>query len=267
MGTIFECRNANKAYGGLLAVKDLTFSVEEGEIYAIAGPNGAGKTTLFDTITGVSSLTSGVIRFAGREIQRLRPDGICRLGIARTLQTTVGFDTQTVLSNALVGAILGRPGTGHPTMRFSDEALVAALDALEFCDLLHLQAESVSKLPVFDRKRLMLATALATRPKMLLLDEPVGGLNRTEREEMIALVRRVNQAGTTVLLIEHVMKAVLALANRLLVLHHGQKIVEGPPVDVLRDERVIEVYLGQAGRQGVGATSVAGGGNGHAEGN
>lgn len=263
---IFECENANKAYGGLHAVKDLSFSIEEGEIYAIAGPNGAGKTTLFDTITGVSPLTSGAIRFAGREIQRMRPHAICRLGIARTFQTTVGFDTQTVLTNALVGAILGRQGSsGNPTLQFSDEAIGAALEALEFCGMLDMQHYEASKLPTFDRKRLMLATALATRPRLLLLDEPVGGLNRAEREAMVSLVRKVNQSGITVLLIEHVMKAVQALANRLLILHHGQKIVEGPPADVLRDERVIRVYLGggvrarAAGAAGTSPTPNGGG--------
>jgi branched-chain amino acid transport system ATP-binding protein len=250
MATIFECQNASKDYGGLQAVKDLTFSVEEGETYAIAGPNGAGKTTLFDTITGVSALTRGAIRFEGREIQRMHSDAICRLGIARTFQTTTGFDTQTVLTNALVGAILGRKGSnGNPTMQFSDQALEAALDALEFCGMLHLQRQQVGQLPVFDRKRLMLATALATRPRLLLLDEPVGGLNRTEREAMVGLVRKVNRAGVTVLLIEHSMKAVQALAGRLLILHHGQKIAEGPPTEVLRDDRVIEVYLGGQARE------------------
>ena len=260
MATIFECENASKDYGGLQAVKDLTFSIEEGEIYAIAGPNGAGKTTLFDTITGVAVLTRGAIRFDGREIQRMSSDKICRLGIARTFQTTTGFDSQTVLTNALVGAILGRRGSGNPTFRFSGEAVEAALDALEFCGMLELQGREVRTLPVFDRKRLMLATALSTKPRLLLLDEPVGGLNRTEREETIDLVRRVSQAGITVLLIEHVMKAVQALANRLLVLHHGQRIAEGPPAEVLRDQRVIEVYLGGQAR---GRTGNDGGGGDH----
>jgi branched-chain amino acid transport system ATP-binding protein len=244
MATLFECQKVNKAYGGLSAVKDLTFSVEEGEIYAIAGPNGAGKTTLFDTITGVSPVTSGVIRFDGQDIQHRRPDSICRLGIARTFQTTVGFDTQTVLTNALVGSMLGRKGTGNPSTRFSEAAIEAALDALEFCDLLNKQGQLASQLTVSERKRLMLATALSTQPKLLLLDEPVGGLNRTEREDMLSLVRRVNQVGVTVLLIEHIMKAVQAVAGRLLILHHGEKIAEGPPGQVLRDKRVIEVYLG-----------------------
>ncbi|MCU0510074.1 MAG: ABC transporter ATP-binding protein [Anaerolineae bacterium] len=258
MGTIFECQNATKAYGGLTAVKDLSFSVNQGDIFAIAGPNGAGKTTLFDTITGVSALTSGSIRFEGQEIQRLHPDRICRLGISRTFQTTTGFDTQTVLTNALVGATLGRKGTGRPTVRFSDEAVEAALDALELCGMLHLQGQQTGKLPVFDRKRLMVATAMATQPKLLLLDEPVGGLNRAERDAMVDLIRKVQQSGVTVLLIEHIMKAVQALANRLLILHHGQKVAEGPPAEVLRDERVIEVYLGRAARH---TAAVAGGGH------
>jgi len=258
MAAIFECDNVSKDYGGLRAVKDLTFSVERGEIYAIAGPNGAGKTTLFDTISGVSPVTSGVIRFDGHEIHRRRPDNICRLGIARTFQTTVAFDSQTALTNVLVGSILGRDGAGNPTMRFSDEAIEAALDGLEFCELLDKQGRLASQLTVSERKRLMLATALATKPNLLLLDEPVGGLNRAEREEMVRLVRKVNQAGVTVLLIEHVMKAVQALANRLLILHHGEKIAEGPPGEVLRDERVIEVYLG--GRHREKAAGNGGGG-------
>lgn len=250
MSMIFECDKVTKAYGGLMAVKDVSFSLEEGEIFAIVGPNGAGKTTLFDTISGISLATGGKIRFKGHEIQNLRPDKICRLGISRTFQTTVAFDSQTVLTNVLIGSILGRQGSsGNPILGFKPEAVDAALDALEFCELLDKQGWLASALSVFERKRLMLATALATRPNLLLLDEPVGGLNRTEREEMTQFVRKINQAGITVLMIEHIMKVVQALASRMLVLHHGETIAEGPPAEVLRNERVVEVYLGGKRRE------------------
>ena len=256
MTTIFECENVSKTYGGLRAVKNVTFSVEQGEVFAIVGPNGAGKTTLFDTISGVSPVTEGVIRFQGHEIQRLPPHKICRLGVARTFQTTVTFNTQSVLTNALVGGVLGRYGeSGKPTLYFSSEAIEAALDALDFCDLLDKQEYAAHELTGFERKRLMMATALAAKPSVLLLDEPVGGLNRTEREEMVELVQKVNSAGMTVLMIEHVMKAVQALAHRMLVLHHGELIAEGPPAEVLRDERVIEVYLGGQGREKVASNN------------
>lgn len=256
MATIFECDKVSKAYGGLLAVKDVTFSVEQSEIFAVVGPNGAGKTTLFDIISGISSVTDGIIRFNGQEIQRLSPDRICRLGIVRTFQTTVTFDTQTVLTNALIGGVFGRQGgKGNPTLWFQSEAVEAALDALEFCNLLDKQELQAAALSGFERKRLMLATALATQPALLLLDEPVGGLNRTEREEMIQLVQKINRSGITVLMIEHVMKAVQALANRMLVLHHGETIAEGRPTEVLRDKRVVEVYLGGRGRDNIAPKS------------
>src|SRR5207302_9144143 len=187
---ILECQKVSKAYGGLLAVSDLSFAVEPGEVYAIVGPNGAGKTSLFDCISGINRATSGAIRFRDREIQGLRPHDICRLGLARTFQTTVAFDSQTVLANVLVAGTFGRE-TEHPTLWFKPEAQEYALDALALCGLADRQRVLAGELTVLARKRLMLATALAMRPALLLLDEPFGGLNPAERTQMIELIRTV----------------------------------------------------------------------------
>jgi branched-chain amino acid transport system ATP-binding protein len=253
---ILECQKVSKAYGGLLAVSDLSFAVEPGEVYAIVGPNGAGKTSLFDCISGVNPASQGVIRFRDHEIQRLRAHEICRLGLARTFQTTVAFDSQTVLTNVLIGGAFGRQDL-NPFLSFKESATEAALESLALCGLAGLQRAPAGQLPVLARKRLMLATALATRPKLLLLDEPFGGLNPAERTQMIDLIKLVARTGVTILMIEHVMKAVQALANRVLVIHHGQQITEGAPAKVLRDPRVIEVYLGSLRPMGPDAPDAA----------
>lgn len=240
---ILECQRVSMAYGGLLAVRELSFAVEPGEVYAIVGPNGAGKTSLFDCISGVSRATSGHIRFLGRDIQHLRAHQICQRGLARTFQTTVGFDSQTVLTNALVGSAFGNERK-KLLLKFTKDAVEAAIDALVLCGLGNRQRAVAGELPVLGRKRLMLATALASRPKLLLLDEPFGGLNPAERGQMIDLIRDIAGTSITVLMIEHVMRAVQALADRILVMDHGQEIAQGPPSTVLRDPKVIEVYLG-----------------------
>lgn len=239
---VIECEEVTKAFGGLVAVDDLTFSVDDGEFFAIVGPNGAGKTTLFGAISGLSPATAGVIRFDGREIQDLRPHVICRLGLARTFQTVTAFDSQNVLTNVLNGSVFGQ-ASGSAWFSFPADAVETAVHALDLVGLADQQHVEVAGMPVLARKRLMLATALATQPRVLMLDEPVGGLNAAERGEFIDVIGQVASSGVTVLMIEHVMKAVQALATRMMVLHHGRKIAEGSPKEVLRDERVVEVYL------------------------
>ena len=208
-------------------------------------PNGHGTTTLCNCNSGLNPATSGSVRFQDRYVQSLRAHDICRLGLARTFQTTVAFDSQTVLTNVLVGSTFGRKGQ-YPVLTFGQSAIEAALEALALCGLAQQQRSLAGSLPVLARKRLMLATALATRPHLLLLDEPFGGLNPAERSQMIDLIRVIAGTDVTILMIEHVMKAVQALANRILVIHHGQQIAEGPPSKGLRDPRGTEEYPGTA---------------------
>jgi branched-chain amino acid transport system ATP-binding protein len=252
--TLIQCAQVTKAYGGLAAVKDLSFSVDEGEFLAIVGPNGAGKTTLFDGISGVAPITSGHIQLDGERIDRESPSAICRKGLARTFQTTSAFDSQNVITNVAISARFGR-AEGMGWRSFDEASLQAGLVALEFVGLADSQAEIAGMLPVLDRKRLMLATALATKPRVLLLDEPFGGLNAAERATFVDLLRVVVASGVTVLMIEHVMKAVLALATRVLVLHHGELLTDGPPDVVMRDPRVVEVYLGRTASRMIGGRS------------
>jgi len=226
-----------KRFRGLTAVDGASFQVGEGEIFAVIGPNGAGKTTLFNLIAGVLAPDAGAIAFAGTRIDGLTPDAICRRGIGRTFQLVRPFPALTVEDNALVGALLRRARV--------ETARAHALDVLRQLDLYDKRHQLASALTLPDRKRLEVARALATDPKLLLLDEVMAGLRPAETDRMVAILRTLNRdSGITILLIEHVMRAVMALAGRVLVLHHGAAIAEGTPEAVVRDQAVIDSYLG-----------------------
>jgi branched-chain amino acid transport system ATP-binding protein len=226
-----------KRFRGLTAVDGASFQVGEGEIFAVIGPNGAGKTTLFNLIAGVFAPDAGAISFAGTRIDGLMPDAICRLGIGRTFQLVRPFPALTVEDNALIGALLRRPGVAA--------ARAHAHEVLRQLDLYDKRHQLASALTLPDRKRLEVARALATDPKLLLLDEVMAGLRPAETDRMVAILRALNwDRGITILLIEHVMRAVMALASQVLVLHHGAAIAEGTPEVVVRDQAVIDSYLG-----------------------
>jgi branched-chain amino acid transport system ATP-binding protein len=226
-----------KRFRGLTAVDGASFQVGEGEIFAVIGPNGAGKTTLFNLIAGVLAPDAGTISFAGARIDGLAPDAICRRGIGRTFQLVRPFPALSVEDNALVGALLRRPGV--------EAARAHAHEVLRRLDLYDKRHQLASALTLPDRKRLEVARALATDPKLLLLDEVMAGLRPAETDRMVAILRALNRdSGITILLIEHVMRAVMALASRVLVLHHGATIAEGAPDAVVRDQAVIDSYLG-----------------------
>ena len=226
-----------KRFRGLTAVDGASFQVAEGEIFAVIGPNGAGKTTLFNLIAGVFAPDAGAITFEGIRIEGLAPDAICRRGIGRTFQLVRPFPALTVEDNALVGALLRRPRV--------ETARAYACEVLRQLDLYDKRHQLASALTLPDRKRLEVARALATDPKLLLLDEVMAGLRPAETDRMVAILRTLNRdSGITILLIEHVMRAVMALATRVLVLHHGAVIAQGAPAEVVRDPQVIKSYLG-----------------------
>jgi branched-chain amino acid transport system ATP-binding protein len=236
MSALLSIANVSKRFRGLVAVDRVSCDVMAGEIFAVIGPNGAGKTTLFSTIAGALKADEGEIRFNGERIDGLRPDEVCRRGVARTFQIVRPFPALTVEDNIMVGALL----------RTADTAQAAATtqDVMRRLDLFDKRARVAKSLTLPDRKRLEVARALATAPQLLLLDEVMAGLRPTETDRMVAILRELNGQGLTILLIEHVMRAVMALANRVLVLHHGAAIALGKPADVVREPAVVESYLG-----------------------
>ena len=237
MTALLSVEAVSKRFRGLLAVDNVSFRVAQGSIFAVIGPNGAGKTTLFNIIAGMSAPDRGSIAFAGERIDGLRPDEICRRGIGRTFQLVRPFPALSVEDNVAIGAMLHRHDPAFARRR--------AHEVLGELDLFGKRYQPASALTLPDRKRLEVARALATDPKLLLLDEVMAGLRPAETDRMVSVLTALNrEAGLTILLIEHVMRAVMALAARVLVLHHGAAIAEGAPDAVVREPAVVQSYLG-----------------------
>jgi len=233
---ILELKKVRKSFGGIMAVENFSLDVKEGEIVGLIGPNGAGKSTLFNCVAGVFPPTAGEILFRGEKINNQKPWDLCRKGLARTFQIVKPFASRTVLYNVMVGAFIT-----------TDKRAEAELRAMEVLRHLHMEDckdMRAGNLTIADRKRLEIAKALATRPRLLLLDEVMAGLRSTEVDEMVAIIKRLRDAGMTIFVIEHIMRAIMALSDRIAVLHFGTKIAEGSPQEVAHDERVIKAYLG-----------------------
>jgi branched-chain amino acid transport system ATP-binding protein len=249
---LFQAFDVTKRYSGLTAVDKVSFRVDRGEIFGIAGPNGAGKTTLFDVVTGMVKLTTGRVEFAGRPIHSATVANITRMGVARTFQKPSVFDSETVLANAVVGAQFGAlKRHWWDALRRDDHVWDRAVEELEFMGLGERLANLAGSLAVFDKKRLMIASALASEPQVLFLDEPFGGLTPGEIEELIILIRAANRRGITIVLIEHVMSALIALSGRVLIMNQGKTLIEGDPSSVMRDPEVVRVYLGKQGTENI----------------
>ncbi len=236
---ILEGEKVTKHFGGLAAVSSVDFHVNRGEILGLIGPNGAGKTTLFNLISGAISAKSGAIRFKDKEITGLKPHQICRMGVARTFQSVKVFSNMPVINNVLLGSLFGT------STRISQaDATRKATEALELVGLSAVRATPAKDLTLVNQKRLEVARALATTPELLLLDELMAGLNQTEMAESMELVTGLRDKGLTIFMIEHVMKAIMSICDRIMVLHHGEKIAEGTPQEITSNKTVVEVYLG-----------------------
>ncbi len=242
---ILEGKGVTKYFGGLSAVSDVDFNVEKGEALGLIGPNGAGKTTLFNLISAALVPKPGTIRFKGENITGLKPYKICRMGVARTFQTVKVFAYMPVLDNVVLGSYFGTS-----TNMSSADAVREAAEILEFVGLSAVKATPAKDLTLANQKRLEVARALATNPELLLLDEMMAGLNPAELAQAMELVNKIRDKGITIIMIEHVMKAIMNVCQRIIVLHHGEKIAEGTPQEIATSKTVIKVYLGEKAHAG-----------------
>ncbi len=239
MTALLQLSGASRHFGGLKAVSGVDLSVDRGEVIGLIGPNGAGKTTLVNLITGVHPATAGTVRFAGEDVTRQSPWQAARRGIARTFQIVQPFPEMTVLENVAAAALFAGGAA------YGERAEAAALEHLRFVGLADVAGKRATTLTLAMRKRLELAKGLAMNPKLLLLDEVNAGLHSTEIDQALTLIRAIATRGVTILIIEHLMKVVLNLCSRIVVLHHGELIASGDPQSIIRDQRVIQAYLGR----------------------
>jgi branched-chain amino acid transport system ATP-binding protein len=235
--SILEARNLVKYFGGLAAVHGVSFKVEKGEIFGLIGPNGSGKTTVFNLINNYYPLTSGDVFLNGKSIKGFKTHKICHLGIARTFQVVKPLARMTVLENVTASAFC--------RVNTIKEAQKLALEAIEFCGLEHYKDQRAKGLPIGLRKRLEITRALATQPELILLDETAAGLNPKELDQAIELIKEINRRGITIVIVEHIMKVVMTISNRILAINHGQPVAEGSPEEVSRNPEVIKAYLGE----------------------